>query len=115
MACCSYSLITVNPVIALTGLQTTPHLCLGFHAAAKIAIFRVLRKIASLTIFRVSCDFTQFFVMLIISKPDRVTDLTKFAKIEKNAKFDDFSCYLLFLVVLCHKKMQDSDFFRNKY
>ena len=64
-----------------------------------------------MTIFRVSCDFTQFFVMLIISKPDRVTDLTKFAKIEKNGKFDDFSRYLLFLVVLCHKKMQDSDFF----
>ena len=33
--------------------------CLGLHAAAKIAIFR-------LTIFHVSCDFSQFFVMLII-------------------------------------------------
>ena len=27
------------------------HLCPGLHAAAKIAIFRVLRKIASLTFF----------------------------------------------------------------
>ena len=43
-------------------------LCPGFHAAAKIAIFRVLRKIASLTIFRVNCDFSQFFVMLIITE-----------------------------------------------
>ena len=30
------------------------HLCPGSHVAAKIAIFRVLRKIASLTIFRSS-------------------------------------------------------------
>ena len=41
------------------------HLCPGLHAAAKIAIFHVLRTIASLTIFRSSCDFSQFFVMLI--------------------------------------------------
>ena len=44
------------------------HLCPGLHAAAKIAIFRVLRKIASLTIFRASCNFLQFFVMLIITE-----------------------------------------------
>ena len=44
------------------------HLCPGLHSAAKIAIFRVLRKIASLTIFRASCDFLQFFVMLIITE-----------------------------------------------
>ena len=43
-------------------------LCPGLHEAAKIAIFRVLRKIASLTIFRVSWDFSQFFVMLIITE-----------------------------------------------
>ena len=48
------------------------HLYPGSHVAAKIAIFRVLRKIASLTIFRVSCDFSQFFVLFIITKPDRV-------------------------------------------
>ena len=47
------------------------HLCPGLHAAAKIvrlAIFRNTRKIASLTIFRTSCDFSQFFVMLIITE-----------------------------------------------
>ena len=44
------------------------HLCPGLHAAAKIAIFRVLRKIASLTIFCASCDFSRFFVMLIITE-----------------------------------------------
>ena len=43
-------------------------LCPGLHEAAKIAIFRVLRKIASLTIFRVCWDFSQFFVMLIITE-----------------------------------------------
>ena len=41
--------------------------CEKLHAAAKIPIFRVLRKIASLTIFCVTCDFSQFFVMLIIT------------------------------------------------
>ena len=35
------------------------HLCPGLHAAAKIAIFRV---------FRASCDFSQFFVRLIITE-----------------------------------------------
>ena len=54
------------------------------HAAAEIAIFRVLRKIVRLTIFFVARDFSLFFVMLIIAKPDRVADLTKFAKIAKN-------------------------------
>ena len=34
----------------------------------KIAIFHVLQKIASLTIFCASCDFLQFFVMLIITE-----------------------------------------------
>ena len=38
------------------------------HAAAKIAIFCVLWKIAILTIFRVSCDFSQFFLMVIIAE-----------------------------------------------
>ena len=52
-------------------------------------------------IFRVSCDFAQFFFMLIITKPDRVADFTKFAKIAKNRQFDDFSRYLRFLAVLC--------------
>ena len=60
------------------------HLCPGLHAAAKIAIFRVLRKIVSLTIFCVPRDFSLFFVMLIITKPERVADLTKFAKVAKN-------------------------------
>ena len=59
-------------------------LCPGLHAAAKIAIFRVLRKIVSLTIFCVPREFSLFFVMLIITKPERVADLTKFAKIAKN-------------------------------
>ena len=78
------------------------HLCPD--AAAKIAIFRVLRKIASLTIFSVTRDFSQFFVMLINTKPDRAADLTKFAKIAKNRQSDDFSRYLQFLAVLCHVK-----------
>ena len=42
--------------------------------------------------------------MLIITKPNRVADLTKFAKIAKNRKSDDFSRYLQFLAVLCHVK-----------
>ena len=61
-----------------------------------------LRKILSLTIFCITCDFSQFFVILIITKPDRVADLKKFAKIAKNRKFDDFSRYFRFLAVLCH-------------
>ena len=60
------------------------HLCPEMHAMAKIAIFRVLRKIVSLTIFCVARDFSLFFVMLIITKPERVAGLTKFAKIAKN-------------------------------
>ena len=60
------------------------HLCPGLHAAAKIAIFRVLRKIVSLTIFCGVRDFSLFFVMLIITKPERLAVLTKFAKIAKN-------------------------------
>ena len=82
--------------------SSCPHLCPRLHAATIIAIFRVLRKIASLTIFCVSCDFSQFFVMLIITKPDRVANFTKFAKIAENRQFDDFSGYLRFLAVLCH-------------
>ena len=122
------------------------HLCPGLHAEAKIAIFHVLQKIASLTIFCVSffavlchvnnywspervvhftkfakieknrksddfcitCDFSQLFVMLIITKPDRVADLTKFAKIAKSRNFDDFQRYLRFLTVLCHVDVQFS-------
>ena len=38
------------------------------------------QSIASLTIFSVTGEFSQFFVMLMITKPDRVADLTKFAK-----------------------------------
>ena len=53
------------------------HLCPGFRAAAKIAIFRVLRKIVSVTIFCVARDFSLFFIMLIITRPKRVADLTK--------------------------------------
>ena len=51
----------------LTLLPGSSALSPGLHVAAKIAIFRMLQKIASLTIFRVSCDFSQFFVMLIIT------------------------------------------------
>ena len=40
--------------------------------------------------------------MLIITEPDRVADLTKFAKIGKSRNFDDFQRYLRFLTVLCH-------------
>ena len=40
--------------------------------------------------------------MLIITKPDRVADLTKFAKIAKSRNFDDFHRYLRFVTVLCH-------------
>ena len=35
---------------------STSHLCTGLHAAAKFAIFHV------------TCDFSQFFVMLMISR-----------------------------------------------
>ena len=59
------------------------HLSPGLYAAAKIAIFLVLWKIASLTIFRVSCDFSQFFVMVI------------FAEIAKIAVFAGHLLYLL--------------------
>ena len=55
-------------------------------------------------IFSVTRDFSQFFVMLINTKPDRAADLTKFAKIAKNRQSDDFSRYLQFLAVLCHVK-----------
>ena len=51
------------------------HLCPD--AAAKITIFRVLRKIVSVTIFCVARDFSLFFIMLIITRPKRVADLTK--------------------------------------
>ena len=51
----------------------TFHLSPGLYAAAKIAIFLVLWKIASLTIFRVSCDFSQFFVMVIIAEIAKIT------------------------------------------
>ena len=40
--------------------------------------------------------------MLIITKPDRVADLTKFAKFAKSRNFDNFQRYLRFLTVLCH-------------
>ena len=50
------------------------HLCPGLHAAAKIAMFRVLPKIVSLTIFCVIRDFSLFFVMLITTKPGRDAD-----------------------------------------
>ena len=39
---------------------------------------------------RKSDDFSQFFVMLIITSPERVVHLTKFARIAKNRKSDDF-------------------------
>ena len=79
------------------------HLCPGLHVAAKVAIFRVLRKIASLTIFRVSCDFLQFFVMLIVNEvQSELSIFQNFAKIVKNRKSDDFLRYLRFFVVLCH-------------
>ena len=60
------------------------HLCPGLHAAAKLPIFRLLRKIVGLTIFCGARDLSLFFVMLIITKPERVADLTKFAKTAKN-------------------------------
>ena len=40
--------------------------------------------------------------MLIITKPDRVADLIKFANIAKNRKLDDFSRWLRFPAVRCH-------------
>ena len=43
--------------------------------------------------------------MLMVTKPDRIADLTKFAKLTKNRKFDDFSgynMYLRFLAVYVH-------------
>ena len=55
-----------------------------FACSSKIAIFRVLRNIVSLTIFCVARDVSLFFVMLITTKPERVADLTKFAKIHNH-------------------------------
>ena len=50
-----------------------------------------------------SCDFSQFFVMLIITEvQSELAIITKFAKIAKNRKSDDFLCYLPFCTVLCH-------------
>ena len=42
--------------------------------------------------------------MLMVTKPDRIEDLTKFAKITKNRKFDYFLryMYLGFLAVYVH-------------
>ena len=40
--------------------------------------------------------------MLIITKSDRVADLTNLRKLQKNRKFDDFLSYLRFIAVLCH-------------
>ena len=87
-------------------MSISPHLCPGLHAAAKIAIFRVLRKIVSVTIFCVGRDFSLFLVMLITTKPERVADLTKFAKIAKNRYSDDFLRCLRFFAVLCHVNNQ---------
>ena len=53
-----------------------------------------LRKIVSLTIFCVTCDFSQFFLMLTITKPDRIADWTKFAKIAKKSQFWRFPALL---------------------
>ena len=78
------------------------HLCPGLHAAAKIAILRVLRKIVSLTIFCVARDFSLFFVMLIITKPERVADLTKLRKIVSVTIFcvaRDFSLFFVMLII----------------
>ena len=52
--------------------------------------------------FRVTRDFSLFFVMLVTTKPERVADLTKFAKIAKNRQSDEFSRYSRFFAVLCH-------------
>ena len=60
--CCHLNIARHNKFSALSVT-----LCPGLHTAAKIAIFRVLRKIASLTIFRTSRGFSKFFVMLISS------------------------------------------------
>ena len=68
----------------------------------KLQFLRKLRKIARLTIFRVTCDFSQFFVMLTIRSKASCEETAMFAKIAKNCKVDDFSRYLRFFAVLCH-------------
>jgi len=101
-----------------TDRSLTMHLCPGLHVAAKIAIFRCLRKIAKiekLALFWMlvakiakNCQLRFFAVLCHVNNhlsPEpvvMVVDLTKFAKIAKNRKSDYFSRYLRFLAVLCH-------------
>ena len=65
------------------------------RSSKRLAIFRNTRKIASLTIFCASCDFLQFFVMLISSlfscswslKTKPLAGFTKFAISPKSFRF----------------------------
>ena len=81
------------------------HLRPGLHAAATKSDFFVCvvkNRVWRFFAFN-SCDFSQFFVMLIITEvQSELAIITKFAKIAKNRKSDDFLCYLPFCTVLCH-------------
>ena len=54
-----------------------------FACSSKNCDFSSVAKIVGLTIFCGARDFSLFFVMLIITKPERVADLTKFATSSK--------------------------------
>ena len=71
------------------------HLCPEMHAMAKIAkiaIFRVLQKIVSLTIFCVARDFSLFFVMLYFSKNCDFSNFSQF--LEKSQKLEKSQFFL---------------------
>ena len=81
------------------------HLRPGLHAAAtKSDFFVCVVKNRVWRFFAFNrCDFSQFFVLLIITEvQSELAIITKFAKIGKNRKSDDFLCYLPFCTVLCH-------------
>ena len=65
-----------------------------FARSSKNCDFSWVAKNCKSDAFCVTCVFSQFFVMLIITKPDRIADLTK---LRKNRQSDDFSRYLRFL------------------
>ena len=89
-------------------------ICPGLHAAAKIAICRMLWNIVSLTIFRASCDISQFFVKLIFTEVQSELPIQQnLRKLQKKRKSHDFLCYLRFLAVLCH--VNQLTFFCEKF
>ena len=72
------------------------HLCPGLQAEAKIAIFHVLQKIASLTIFCVSFFVLQFFVMLIITEVQ--SELSISQNLQKLRKIVSLTIFVLLAI-----------------